>query len=74
MVVWTQQITEQAVQIGQFLGVAKINYEQAHSNRRREKPLHLDRLVDSSYLEEQISLHTEEAFRKLHNQSQKLYI
>jgi hypothetical protein len=61
MVVWTREITDRADQIARFLGVADVNRERTHSNRRREKTLRLDALVAPDYLAEQIQRHTAEA-------------
>ena len=61
MVVWTQEITDRADQIIQFLGAEGVDRERTHSNRRREKALRLDALVESDYLAEQIQRHTAEA-------------
>jgi len=61
MVVWTREITDRADQIARFLGAEGVDRERTHSNRRREKALRLDALVDSAYLAEQIQIHTAEA-------------
>jgi hypothetical protein len=70
MVVWTHQITDRADQIVRFVGGTGVNYEGTHSNRRREKRLRLDALVDPGYLDDQIARHTAAAAAALREASE----
>ena len=64
-VVWTHHITEQADEIAEFLGLDSVEQVNAHRNRRPNKKLILDDLVDPGYLRDQIAYYTEDAAAEL---------